>query len=72
MRYGIGTLRDNQRTLLSLIWINIMWKKSVGNKALVVWLSGDFRATAYELRAFFCSQINIIEEKSVDNKAMVA
>ena len=43
MRYGIGTLRDNQRTRLSLIWINFVSKKSVGNKALVVWPSGDFR-----------------------------
>ena len=43
MRYGIGTLRDNQRTRLCLIWINCMWKKSVDNKALVVWLSRDFR-----------------------------
>ena len=43
MRYGIGTLRDNQRTRLSLIWINCVWKKSVDNKALVVWPSRDFR-----------------------------
>ena len=32
-----------------------MLKKSVGNKALVVWPSGDFRATAYKFRAFFQS-----------------
>ena len=43
MRYGIGTLRDNQRTRLCLIWINCVWKKSVDNKALVVWPSRDFR-----------------------------
>ena len=29
MRYGIGTLRDNQRTRLCPIWINCVWKKSV-------------------------------------------
>ena len=46
MRYGIGTFRDNQRTRLSLIWINCVWKMSVDNKALVLWPSGDFRATA--------------------------
>ena len=42
-----GTLRDNQRTRLSQILINFMWKKSVSNKTLVVWPSGDFRATAF-------------------------
>ena len=36
MQYGIGTLRDNQQIRLCLIWINCLWKKSVGNKALVV------------------------------------
>ena len=43
MRYGIGSLRDNQRTRSCLIWINCVWKKSVDNKALVVWPSRDFR-----------------------------
>ena len=43
MLYGFGTLRDNQRTRLCLIWINCMWKKSVDNEALVVWPSRDFR-----------------------------
>ena len=39
-------LRDNQRTrlcLISVIWINCVWKKSVDNEALVLWPSRDFR-----------------------------
>ena len=36
MRYGIGTLRENQQKRLSLIWIKFAWNKSVGIKALVV------------------------------------
>ena len=43
MRYGIGTLRNNQRTRLCLIRINCVWEKSVYNEALVVWPSRDFR-----------------------------
>ena len=43
MRNGIGTLRDNQQKPLCLIWIYSVWKKSVDNKALVVWQSRDFR-----------------------------
>ena len=43
MRYGIGTLRDNQRTRLYLTWINCVWKKSVDKEALIVWQSRDFR-----------------------------
>ena len=46
MRYGIGTLRDNQRKRLSLIWIEFAWNESVGTEALVVWPYGDFRANA--------------------------
>ena len=53
MRYGIGTLRDNQRKRLSLIWIKFAWNKSGGTKALVVWPSSDFRVNAYKFRAFF-------------------
>ena len=52
MRYGIGSLRDNQRTRSYLIWINCVWKESVDNEALVVWPSRDFRATTYKFRAF--------------------
>ena len=43
MRYGICTLRDNQRTRLYLTWINCEWKKSVDKEALIVWESCDFR-----------------------------
>ena len=43
MRFGIGSLRDNQRTRLCLIWINCVWKKSVDNEALVMRPSRDFR-----------------------------
>ena len=53
MRYGIDTLRDNQRKRLSLIWIKFAWHKSVVTKALVVWPSGDSRANAYKFRKFF-------------------
>ena len=43
MRYGIGTLRDNQQTRLCLIWMNCVWKKSVDKEVLIVWQSHDFR-----------------------------
>ena len=52
MRYGIGTLRDNQREWLSLIWMKFAWSKSGGTEALVVWPFGDFRAKAYKFRSF--------------------
>ena len=41
--YGIGSLRDNQRTRSCLIQMNCVWKKSVDIGALVVWPSRDFR-----------------------------
>ena len=51
MRYGIGTLRDNQRKRLSLIWIKFAWNESVGTKAFVVWTSGDFRGNVYSFKS---------------------
>ena len=55
MRYDINTLRlwDNQRTWLPQILSNFVWKKSVGNEALFVWPSGDFRVNAHKFITFF-------------------
>ena len=36
MRYGIGTLRDNERERLSLIWMKFAWNNSGDTEALVV------------------------------------